>query len=61
MPSVTLGSAHASLRAVYKVGQRVVDNIEFVDFGGEQLLYAAQSVVAGKFVGVVDSVFQLLS
>jgi len=35
MPLVKLGSAHASHCAVYKVGQRVVDNIEFVDFGRE--------------------------
>jgi len=51
----------ALLCAVYKIGQRIVDNIELVDFGGQLLLYGAQPAVVSKPIGSVDRVFQLLT
>jgi len=43
--------------ALDEIGQRIVDNIEFVDLSGKLLLYAAKSLVVGKSICSVDGFF----
>jgi len=54
-----LAERSTSLSVVHKIGQRIVDYVEFVDFSRKLLLDVTEAVVVAKPIGSVDRVLQL--